>query len=172
MAAGETHRMLLAGFLAVFAASRPYEEQWLNVRERLARVVDGATLFMGLALFLNATNRTDARSNALAVVVSLCIVGMNVWFVVRVVRVLRAPSSYRVAAGRCVRRAYERARKRMSSVMRRGEEHKVAGENPYRVDPVSIAANETVTSHANSMRRGVEMTPVASVVPSPRGRLE
>ena len=67
-------------------------------------MVDGATLFMGLALFLNATNRTDARSNALAVVVSLCIVGMNVWFVVRVVRVLSAHSSYRVTAGRCVRR--------------------------------------------------------------------
>ena len=109
--------MLLAGFLAVFAASRPYEEQWLNDLERLALVVDGATLFMGLALFLNATNRTDARSNALAVVVSLCIVGMNVWFVVRVVRVLRAHSSYRVAAGRCVRRVRARARKRMSSVM-------------------------------------------------------
>ena len=70
-------------------------EDWLSELERNALAVDVATLFLGLALFLNATNNVDAQSEALAVIVSLTIVAINAWFVVRVGLSLKTRSGVR-----------------------------------------------------------------------------
>lgn len=92
--------LLLIACIAAFARASPYLQSWLNTLERDALATDALTLFLGLALFLNATNSTDGQSNALAVVLTLSIVGLNVWFVVRVMLALRAHSAY----GRAMRR--------------------------------------------------------------------
>ena len=47
---------------------------WLNALERDALSVDALTLFLGLALFLSDTNSTDAKSEGLAMTLSLVIV--------------------------------------------------------------------------------------------------
>ena len=39
---------------------------------------------MCLALFLNSTNTVDARSDVLAILLSVSVVGINVWFMVHV----------------------------------------------------------------------------------------
>lgn len=86
--------LLLTGYIAAFAGASPYLQPWLNNLERDALSTDALTLFLGLALFLNATNAADAQSNILAVVLTLVIVSINIWFVVRVLLVLRAHSAY------------------------------------------------------------------------------
>merc|ERR1711871_1341840 len=53
--------LLLVSFIVVFLATTPYLDGWLNDLERDALSVDAGTLFLGLALFLNATNTEDAR---------------------------------------------------------------------------------------------------------------
>merc|ERR1711871_1646553 len=71
--------MLLALYIVVFVYASPYSQIWLNALERDALSTDAATLFLGLALFLNATNTADARSEALAITLTLSIVGINTW---------------------------------------------------------------------------------------------
>ena len=86
--------LLLVGFIVVFLRAEPYREGWLNALERDALSVDALTLFLGLALFLNDTNSTDAKSEGLAMTLSLVIMVTNIWFVVRVARSLKSYSAY------------------------------------------------------------------------------
>lgn len=86
--------LLLVMFLVVFVRASPYEHTWLNDLERDALSTDAITLFFGLALFLNDTNASDGQSDVLATMLTLSIIGINVWFVVRVVRELRLHSAY------------------------------------------------------------------------------
>ena len=92
--------LLLVGFIVVFLRAAPYREGWLNALERDALSVDALTLFLGLALFLNDTNSTDAKSDGLAMTLSLVIVAINIWFVIRVARSLKTYSAYGVALRR------------------------------------------------------------------------
>lgn len=89
--------MLLIVFLVLFVRAQPYMEPWLNRLERQALMTDATTLFFGLALFLNATNSSDSRSEMLAVALSLSIVAINIWFGVRIVRCFAKNSSYKLA---------------------------------------------------------------------------
>jgi hypothetical protein len=102
--------LLLVGFIVVFLRAEPYREGWLNLLERDALSVDALTLFFGLALFLNDTNTTDARSDGLAMTLSLVIVVINVWFVVRVAWCLKVHSAY----GGALRRGTRKVGRRVS----------------------------------------------------------
>ena len=101
--------LLLIGYIAAFAGASPYVQPWLNALERDALCTDALTLFLGLALFLNATNATDARSDELAMIATLVIVAINVWFVVRVVMALREQSAYAGALRQRLRRCRRRS---------------------------------------------------------------
>ena len=111
--------LLLTLYVAVFLRSKPYEKSWLNELELQALIVDIATLFFGLALFLNATNAEDAKSDVLAVFLSMAIVGINVWFVVRVVLCWRQHSEYLRAAMETGRRHCRRLYAAAVSIRRR-----------------------------------------------------
>ena len=117
--------LLLVGFIIVFLRATPYLQGWLNELEleRDALAVDAATLFLGLALFLNDTNATDAKSDWIAIMVSLTVVAINVWFVMRVTYSLRSHSAYGAGARRCcrkaARRAYFAARRTSARIRRR-----------------------------------------------------
>ena len=89
---------------------------------RLLTVRKKIQLFLGLALFLNDTNSTDARSAGLAITLSLVIVAINIWFVVRVVRSLKSYSAYGGALRRgatVARRGAAIARHRLTVARRR-----------------------------------------------------
>ena len=107
--------LLLVGFIVVFLRAEPYREEWLNALERDALSVDALTLFLGLALFLNDTNSTDAKSEGLAMTFSLVIVAINIWFVSRVVRSLKSYSAY----GGALRRRTRRMGRRLTMLRRR-----------------------------------------------------
>ena len=112
--------LLLIGFIVMFLRSNPYKQPWLNALERDALSVDALTLFMGLALFLNNTNsNSDARSPILAQLISISIVCLNVWFVVRVVRCLRAHSSYALSCKRKARVVGHEVGHRVSNMRKR-----------------------------------------------------
>ena len=76
-------------FILVFEHKQPYRAAWANSLELTALVVDGLTMFMGLALWVNATGDPDAKSYAFALIISVCIVVMNIWFIVHLVRTYR-----------------------------------------------------------------------------------
>ena len=107
--------LLLVGFIVVFLRAEPYRQEWLNALERDALSVDALTLFLGLALFLNDTNSTDARSEGLAMTLSLVIMAINIWFVIRVARSLKSYSAY----GGALRRARRKVRRRVTMMRRR-----------------------------------------------------
>ena len=87
--------------------------------ELQALVVDIATLFFGLALFLNSTNTEDAQSGVLAVLLSMAVVGINVWFVVRVMVCWRQHSEYLQAMMNAGRRRVGRTRVALAAARRR-----------------------------------------------------
>ena len=107
--------LLLVGFIVVFLRAAPYCEGWLNALERDALSVDALTLFLGLALFLNDTNSTDAKSDGLAMTLSLVIVAINIWFVIRVARSLKSYSAY----GGALRRGRRKVRRRLTMLRQR-----------------------------------------------------
>merc|ERR1711871_1320264 len=107
--------LLVGGFIVVFLRAAPYREGWLNALGRDALSVDALTLFLGLALFLNDTNSTDAKSKGLAMTLSLVIVAINIWFVIRVARSLKSYSAY----GGALRRARRKIGRRVTMMRRR-----------------------------------------------------
>lgn len=86
--------LMLTIFLTVFLVGDPYLVGWLNDLERNALCVDAATLFLGLALFLNASNSSDSRSEGLAMALSVSVLLLNVCFLLRVCLLLIRHSEY------------------------------------------------------------------------------
>lgn len=134
--------LLLVVFIVVFSKFSPYREPWLNALERDALWVDATTLFLGLALFLNDTNSVDAKSDALGMILSVTIVAINVWYLVRVAQSLRAHSAY---AGH-VRRGLALAQQRLGRSQRalprqRGSRRWVLEPAPTGADGIDGAAH-------------------------------
>lgn len=142
--------LLLVLFLVVFLRATPYREGWLNALERDALSVDALTLFLGVALFLNDTNTGDAKSEGLAITLSLFVVAINVWFVIRVVRSLKSYSAYggalRQRAARLGRRLgrgavmLRRRWSRRGSATENDDGSQVDVPNPYMVEMKAAAS--------------------------------
>jgi hypothetical protein len=86
--------VLLLLFVVVFSLAQPYEETYLNHLERGALSINIITLLFGLGLFTNDQAGDDAKSGALAMLITIGIVGCNLFFVFSVGRTLFTHSQY------------------------------------------------------------------------------
>jgi hypothetical protein len=86
--------VLLLLFVVVFSLSQPYEQTYLNRLERSALSINVITLLCGLGLFTNDGLDEDAKSQGFALLLTLCIVGLNAMFVVNVGRTFVEHSTY------------------------------------------------------------------------------
>jgi hypothetical protein len=76
--------VLLMFFLVIFILSQPYKEDYLNHLERSALSINIITLLCGLGLFTNEHAGDDAKSDGLALFLTVVIVIMNILFVMNV----------------------------------------------------------------------------------------
>jgi hypothetical protein len=86
--------VLLLLFVVVFSLAQPYEETYLNHLERGALSINIITLLFGLGLFTNDQAGDDAKSVTLALLITIGIVGCNLFFVFSVGRTLFLHSQY------------------------------------------------------------------------------
>ena len=77
--------VLLLFYVVVFSLSQPYEDLYLNHLERGALSINVLTLLLGLGLFTNDKTGRGAKSNAFAIVITVCILVLNVFFMMTVV---------------------------------------------------------------------------------------
>jgi len=81
-------------YVVVFSLSQPYEEPYLNHLERAALSINVLTLLLGLGLFTNENAGRDGKSVALATFLTVCILVLNIYFMLQVVWTLTQHSQY------------------------------------------------------------------------------
>ena len=84
--------VMLLVFVVVFSLSQPYEQMYLNHLERSALSINVVTLLLGIGLFTNDVS--DQKNDSLAVFITVCILFLNILFMMYVVYTLFRYSSY------------------------------------------------------------------------------
>jgi hypothetical protein len=74
--------------------SQPYEEPYLNHLERAALSINVLTLLLGLGLFTNENAGRDGKSEAFGTFLTVCILVLNVYFMLQVCWTLTQHSQY------------------------------------------------------------------------------
>jgi hypothetical protein len=86
--------VLLLFYVVVFSLSQPYEEPYLNHLERAALSINVLTLLLGLGLFTNENAGRDGKSEAFGTFLTVCILVLNVYFMLQVCWTLTQHSQY------------------------------------------------------------------------------
>jgi hypothetical protein len=85
--------VLLLLYVVIFVLSQPYEESYLNHLERAALSINVLTLLLGLGLFTNVSVG-ESKSQELSVIITVVILGLNLYFMMVVVWTLTQHSQY------------------------------------------------------------------------------
>jgi hypothetical protein len=86
--------VLLLFYVVVFSLSQPYEKPYLNQLERVALSINVLTLLLGLGLFTNENAGLDGKSETFATFLTVCILVLNIYFMLQVVWTLTQHSQY------------------------------------------------------------------------------
>jgi hypothetical protein len=99
--------VLLLLFLVVFSLSQPYESAFLNRLERAALSINVLTLLSGLGLFTNANAGVDAKSDELALFLTIFIMSANIFFVLNVLWTFSEYTTYLPCLKVCRRKRHD-----------------------------------------------------------------